>query len=100
MSTKPMLKEKWEPEELIDQLAATRQALSYAGLSGSTSCLQNSPPASIGQDDFIPDKPAPKTVQYQAPSFSLDRPTKCLTMVERVQVHHNYISAASNLEHK
>ena len=61
MSTKPMLKEKWGPGELIDQLAAIRQAFSYAGLSGSTPCLQHSPPANDGQDDFISEKPAPKT---------------------------------------
>ena len=95
-----MLKEKWGPEELIDQLAATRQAFSYAGLSGSTPCLQHSPPANDGQDDFILEKPATKTVQYQPPSFSLDRPMTRLTIEERVQVHHNYISAVSNLEHK
>ena len=100
MSTKPMLKEKWGPGELINQLAATRQVFGYAGLSGSTPCLQHSPPANDGQDDFISGKPAPKTVQYQPPSFSLDRPTTCLTLEERVQVHHNYTSAVSNLEHK
>ena len=100
MSTKPMLKEKWGQGELINQLAATRQVFGYAGLSGSTPCLQHLPPASDGQDDFISEKPAPKTVQYQPPSFSLDRPMAHLTIEERVQVHHNYISAVSNLEHK
>ena len=100
MSTKPMLKENWGPGELIDQLAATRQVFGYAGLSGSTPCLQHSPPANAGQDDFISGKPAPKTAQYQPPSFSLDRPMTHLTLEERVQVHHNYISAVSNLEHK
>ena len=100
MSTKPMLKEKWDEGELIDQLAAMRQAFGYAGFSGSTPRLQHSPPASDRQDDFIWEKPAPKTVQYQPPSFSLDRPTTCLTIEERIQAHHNYISAVSNLEHK
>ena len=100
MSTKPMLKEKWGPGELIDQLAATRQAFSYVGLSGSTPCLQHLPPANDEQDDFISEKPAPKTVQYQPPSFSLDRPMTHLTIEERVQVQHNYISVVSNLEHK
>ena len=95
-----MLKGKWGQEELIDQLAATRQAFGYTGLSGSTPCLQYSPPASDGQGDFISEKPTPKTVQYQPSSFSLDRPMACLTIEERVQVHHNYISAVSNLEHK
>ena len=30
----------------------------------------------------------------------MDRPTRCLTKEERKEVHHNYISAVSNLEHK
>ena len=100
MSTKPMLKEKWEQGELIDQLAATRQAFGYAGLSGPTPCLQHLSPANDWQDDFISERLVPKTVQYQLPSFSLDRLTAHLTIEERVQVHHNYISAVSNLEHK
>ena len=100
MSTKPMLKEKWDKRELIDQLAATRQAFGYAGLSGSTPHLQHLPPVGDRQDDFIWEKPAPKTVQYQPPSFSLNRPMTRLTIEERIQVHHNYISAVSNLEHK
>ena len=100
MSTKHMLKEKWDKGELIDQLAATRQAFGYAGLSGSTPHLQHPPPASDRRDDFIWEKPAPKTVQYQPPSFSLNRLTTHLTIEERIQVHHNYISAVSNLEHK
>ena len=52
------------------------------------------------QDDNLSKKPAPKTVQYQPPSFNLDRPTVHLTMEERIQVHHNYISTISNREHK
>ena len=52
------------------------------------------------QDDTLSKKPAPKTVQYQPPSFNLDRPTMHLTMEERIQVHHNYISAISNHKHK
>ena len=58
----------------------------------STTCNQ--------QDDTLSKKPAPKTVQYQPPSFNLDRPTMRLTMEERIQVHHDYISATSNCEHK
>ena len=64
---------------------------------------QSQPTASITcnqQDDTLSKKSAPKTVQYQPPSFNLDRPTVCLTMEERIQVHHNYISAISNHEHK
>ena len=51
-------------------------------------------------DDLLPRQPAPKTVQYQPPSFKLTRPTMRLTMNKRIQVHHNYISAVSSLEHK
>ena len=55
-------------------------------------------------EDTIPDlttqKPPPRTVPYQPPSFNLDRPTKCLMKEERIEEHHNYISAVSNLEHK
>ena len=59
----------------------------------STTCNQ--------QDDILSKKPAPKTVQYQPPTFNLDRPTVHLTMEERIQVHHNYISNyISNHKHK
>ena len=55
-------------------------------------------------EDMIPDlttqKPPPRTVPYQPPSFNLDRPTRHLMKEERIEVHHNYISAVSNLEHK
>ena len=58
----------------------------------STTCNQ--------QDDTLSKKPAPKTVQYQPPSFNLDRLTMHLTMEERIQVHHNNISTISNHKHK
>ena len=51
-------------------------------------------------NDLTTQKPLPRTVPYQPPSFNLDRPTKCLTKEERLEVHHNYISAVSNPEHK
>ena len=104
VSTKPMLKQTWATGELIDQLAATRQAFGYARLVGSTPPLVTGtrPTASTSHqpDDLLPKQPAPKTVQYQPPSFKLTRPTVCLTMNERIQVHHNYISAVSSLEHE
>ena len=104
MSTKPMLEQTWGTGELIDQLAVMRQAFGYAGLSGPTPLLNQSQPAACTtchqQDDTLSKKPAPKTIQYQPPSFNLDRPTMRLTMEERIQVHHNYISAVSNLKHK
>ena len=104
MSTKPMLQQAWATGELIDELAATRQAFGYTGLAGSTPPLTtgNQPTASTSQqpDDLLPRQPAPKTVQYQPPTFRLTRPTTHLTKNERIQVHHNYISAVSSLEHK
>ena len=104
MSMKPMLQQAWAMEELIDELAATRQAFGYTGLASSTSplAIKMQPTASTSRqpDDLLPRQPAPKTVQYQPPSFKLTRPTTRLTMNERIQVHHNYISAVSSLEHK
>ena len=104
MSMKPMLKQAWATRELIDQLATTRQALGYTGLARSTPPLATGvqPTASTSHqpDDLLPRQPAPNTVQYQPPSFKLTRPTVHLTMNERIQVHHNYISAVSSLEHK
>ena len=104
MSTKPMLQQAWATGELINELAATRQAFGYTGLAGSTPSLATGmqPTASTSRqpDDLLLRQPAPKTVQYQPRSFKLTRPTTCLTMNERIQVHHNYISAVSSLEHK
>ena len=70
----------------------TNAALHQSQPTASTTCNQ--------QDDTLSKKPAPKTVQYQPPSFSLDRPTVHLTMEERIQVHHNYIPTISNRKHK
>ena len=104
MSTKPMLQQTWATGDLIDELAVTRQAFGYTGLAGSTPPLAMGmqPTASTSQqpDDLLPRQPAPKTVQYQPPSFKLTRPTTHLTKNERIQVHHNCISAVSSLEHK
>ena len=104
MSTKLMLKQAWSTGELIDQLAVMRQAFGYTMLAGSTPPLatgmQPTASTSCQPDDLLPKQPAPKTVQYQPPSFKLTRPTACLTMNKKIQVHHNYISAVSSLEHK
>ena len=81
-----------------------QQAFGYTGLSGPMPPLNQSQSTasttSNQQDDTLSKKPAPKTVQYQPPSFNLDRLTVLLTMKERIQVHHNYISAISNCKHK
>ena len=99
-----MLEQTWGTGELIDQLAATQQDFGYTGLLGPMPSLNQSQPAAHTtcnqQDDTLSKKPAPKTVQHQQPSFNLDRSTMHLTMEERIQVHHNYISSVSNLEHK
>ena len=104
MSTKPMLQRAWAAGDLIDELVATRQAFGYTSLSGSTPplAMETQPTASTSQqpDDLLPRQLPPRTVQYQPPSFHLTRPTTCLTRNERIQVHHNYISAVSSLEHK
>ena len=104
MSTKLMLKQAWATGELIDQLATMRQAFGYPRLAGSTPPLvtETQPTASTScqPDDLLPKQPAPKTVQYQPPSFKLTRPIARLTMNKRIQVNHNYISAVSSLEHK
>ena len=104
MSMKPILKQAWDTGELIDQLATTWQAFGYTGLAGSTPPLatgaQPTASTSCQPDDLLPRQPAPKTVQYRPPSFKLTRPMACLMMNERIQVHHNYISAVSSLEHK
>ena len=104
MSTKPMLRQAWATGDLIDELAATRQAFGYTGLAGSTPPLamgmQPTASTSCQPDDLLPRQPAPKTVQYQPPSFKLTRLTMHLMMNERIQVPHNYISAVSSLEHK
>ena len=104
MSTKPMLEHSWGTGELIEQLAVTRQAFSYTGLLRPTPPLHQ-PQQTAGTtcnlpDDILSKKPAPKHLPYQPPTFSLDRPTQHLTMEERIQVHHNYISTISNREHK
>ena len=82
-----MLEQTWGTGELIDQLAVTQQAFGYTGLSGPTPPL-NQPQPTAGticnpQDDILSKKPAPKTVQYQPPTFSLERLTEHLTMEER-----------------
>ena len=99
-----------ENRSTIDELAATRHALGCMGPTGPAQATQINQPhlmdpvGTACTGDLIPDltthKLPSRTVPYQPPSFNLDRPTKCLTKEERLEVHHNYISAVSNLEHK
>ena len=110
MCTIPRLLHTWEPGQLIDELAATRCTFGCMGPTGPTPATQASqpPPAdpvsTAYNEDTIPylttQKPQPRTVPYQPPSFNLDRPTRCLMKEERIEVHHNYISAVSNPKHK
>ena len=92
---KPMLQQTWETGELINQLAAMRQAFGYTKLTGPTPLLTNAPPPTASTScqlgDILSKKPEPKTIQYQPPTFSLDRLTQRLAIEERIQVHHNYI---------
>ena len=78
MSTKPMLRQAWATGDLIYELATTRQAFGYTGLASSTPPLatgtQPTASTSCQPDDLLPRQPAPKTVQYQPPSFKLTRP--------------------------
>ena len=58
MSTKPMLQQAWATGDLINELAATRQAFGYTGLMGSTPPLAmgTQPTASTSHqpDDLLP----------------------------------------------
>ena len=59
---KPMLKQAWATGELIDELAAMRQAFGYTGLAGSTPPLATGtqPTASTSHqpDDLLPRQPS------------------------------------------
>ena len=111
MSTHPRLNAPWEKAELLDELTETRCAFGYAGLAGPTLAQQIPQPAhqqptqhSVPTEDIIPGltptKIPPRSIPYQLPAFSLDRPTARLMMEQRMQVYHNYISAVFNLKHK
>ena len=110
MSTLPRLNAPWEKAELLDELAETRRTFGYAGLAGPTPAQQIPQPVrqqqtpQVPTEDIIPGltpaKIPPRSIPYQPPAFSLDRPTARLTMEQRMQVYHNYISAVLNLEHK
>ena len=110
MCTIPRLLHTWEPGQLIDELVATRCTFGCMEPTGPAPATQASQPHPIDpvstayNEDMIPDltiqKPLPRTVPYQPPSFNLNRPTRCLTKEKKTEVHHNYISAVSNLEHK
>ena len=110
MSTFPRLNALWEKAELLDELAETRCTFEYAGLAGPTLAQQipqpvrQQPTPQVPTEDIIPGltpaKIPPWSIPYQPPAFSLDRPTARLTMEQRMQVYHNYISAVFNLKHK
>ena len=110
MSTLSRLNALWEKTELLDELAETRRAFGYVGLAEPTPAQQipqpvcQQPTPQVPTEDIIPGltpaKIPPWSIPYQPPAFSLDRPTARLTMKQRMQVYHNYISAVFNLEHK
>ena len=69
-----MLQQAWATGDLIDELAATRQAFGYTGLAGSTlplaTGMQPTASTSCQPDDLLPRQLALKTVQYQPPLLS------------------------------
>ena len=93
MCTIPRLFHTWEPGQLINELAATRCTFGCMGPTGPAPATQISQPHLVDPvstaytENLIPDlttqKPPPRTVPYQPPSFNLDRPTKHLTKEER-----------------
>ena len=99
MCTIPRLFCMWEPGQLIDELAATRCIFSYMGPTGPAPAPKTKQPPPAGSistaynEAMIPNlttqKPPPRTVPYQPPSFNLDRPTRYLKEEERIEVHHN-----------
>ena len=88
MCTIPRLLHTWEPGQLRDELVVTRHAFGCMGPMGPTPATQTSQPclADPVSTDIIPDltnqKPPPRIVPYQPPSFNLDRPTRRLTKQE------------------
>ena len=110
MCTIPRLLSALEHGQLLDELALTRctfGCIESTGPSPTTQAQQPHPAGSANpmyKEDTIPDltnqKPPPRNIPYKQPSFNLDRPVRCLMKEERIEVHHNYISAISNLEHK
>ena len=110
MCTIPRLTHTRETGQLKDELAVTRCAFGCMGPTGPVLATQISQPhlanpvSTACTEDLIPgltmQKPPPRTIPYLPPSFNLDRPTKYLTKEEILEVHHNYISAVSNLQHK
>ena len=100
----------WEHGQLIEEIAATRCTFGCMESTGPSPTMQAQQPYPAGsanlmyKEDTIPNmtnqKPPHRTAPYQQASFNLDRPVRCQMKEERIEVHHNYISANSNLEHK
>ena len=99
MCTIPRLLHTWESGQLIDGLAATRctfGCMEPTGPAPATQTIQPhlaDPVSTAYNEDIITDlttqKPLPRTVPYQPPSFTMDRPTRCLMKEERLEVHPN-----------
>ena len=111
MSTHPRLFEPWVGSQLLDELAAMRHTFGYDKGSAEPAApaqplqpsLSSEASTSHNKDavhDLTYEKAPPRIVPFQKPSFNLDRPVRCLTLDERIEVHHNYVSAISDLEHK
>ena len=100
MFTEPRILDYWTPGKLLDELAKTRHTFGYAGLAGPTPSPPPKQPTSAPADDIIPKKSPPKSILLTPCTFSLEKLATHLTMDERAQVYHNYISAISDLEHE
>ena len=100
MCTKSRILDYWTPGGLLDKLAEMRYTFGYTGLAGPTPSPSPKQPTSAPADDIIPKKSPPKSILFTPSTFSLEKLTTLLTMDERLQVYHNYISAISDMEHK
>ena len=100
MGPKLRILDYWSPGGLLDELAEMRHTFDYMGLAGPTPSPPPKQLTSAPADDIIPKKSPPKSILFTPPIFSLEKLTTHLTMDERVQVYHNYISAISDMEHK
>ena len=107
MYTIPRLLHTCEPDQLIDKLAATRCAFGCMGPTGPVPATQAKQPHPAGpvcaayNQDTIPDLTTQKPPPLPTTIFQPGQTNQMLgERRKRIEVHHNYISAVSNHEHK
>ena len=108
MATTPMLLGSWTTGQLIAELKQTRalfglppkenpsparqpaanQHLPPTIIQRSQSCAQGTVQANEAVPGLTNQPPLPRTVEYQEPSFSLERPTCRLEMDERLEIYN------------